>query len=1343
VLASVVGSAALLTSPSSVSAAPAPVPGGDQTVVAPAEPLLDDPQNGVQAVTELGDDLDVAADRNDLGTAELRTLLRTDETAWVDTEGRVFFIDPAPDTSVTEEGPTPARAAPLADTFTLHSNPGASRTILLDVDGADVSGTAWNTESGVTPGAQPAWDPAADGPAFSAAERLKVQQVWAMVAEDYAPFGVDVTTEDVGADRILRSSSADTVYGTRVLVTPSDDAFATICQRSCGGVAYVNAFAQTGGALQPAWVFPQALGDQAKSVAEAASHEAGHNLSLQHDGLSTQDYYTGHGVWAPIMGVGYGKPLVQWSAGAYTGANNQQDDVAILTDRLGARPDEASGSVATPSPLPDGPRTIGTRSDVDAYLLGACTVGSTVTVSPAATAANLDVRAVLHDGAGVEQAVSQPTTTSGDGTSAGGLGATLTVPGAADGTVLTVDGVGQGAWTSAGYDDYGSLGAYTVSAPGCNGDVADGAPGEPVGVTPGAAGQASVTMSWSAPSTSTGGPVTGYVVTRSGSATSQTLGPDARSHTFSGLDAGTTYQLSVRAINAVGAGRTVTVSATTAPPPPSAPSAPRDVTASYDTGLKQIEAYWTEPASAGTQPITGYAVSFDGVGLGTLPATSRGAVITNASGFSPGQHTVGVAAVSSVGSSPRATATVTVGPVVRPANDDVANAQLLTGSAGSVDGDNASATKETTDPTPPSSSAAGGYSVWYAWTPTSNGPVQLATSGGGAARDTTLAVYTGQPGSLVRVAGNDDDGAGGLHAGVTFAARSGTRYLVAVDGFATTGGSGPFTLAWQQSAPKVPSAPTSVTATAGNQSALLSWVAADDNGSPVTGYEVEVSPGGARQSVVGGAGTATVAGLTNGTTYTFTVRATNEVGSGPASSPSNAVTPAGVPDRLSTPSAVRGDRSVRVSWSPTSGNGSPVTGYVVTSTPGGQTRSVDGATTSTTVSGLTNGTAYAFTVRATNALGTSPASVASDAATPAGLPSSPSKPTAVRGDTTATLAWTVPSGNGLPVTGYVVTTSPGGAETTVGAETSTTVGGLTNGTAYSFTVRAVNAVGASGASAASDEVTPAGRPDRPAKPAVARGDRAATVSWSASGGNGSPVSGYVVTASPGGTTTSVDGRSTTASVAGLANGVAHTFTVRAVNAVGSGPSSAASDAVTPAGVPDAPALQVVRGDTTARLTWTAPAANGAPVTGYTVRDADGTRVLSASGGTASMDVGALTNGRLYRFTVSASNDAGESVASAAVAVIPSGPPAASARPSAKAGKRQVTISWRPTSANGSVVTFYRVRRNDGVTRTVRGGARSYRWTGLRKGRKYSFTIVAVNQVGAGKASPASRKAKVR
>jgi plastocyanin len=181
-----------------------------------------------------------------------------------------------------------------------------------------------------------------------------------------------------------------------------------------------------------------------------------------------------------------------------------------------------------------------------------------------------------------------------------------------------------------------------------------------------------------------------------------------------------------------------------------------------------------------------------------------------------------------------------------------------------------------------------------------------------------------------------------------------------------------------------PGAPVSVTATAGNGSATVSWSPpTTDGGSAITGYSVTSSPAGGTATVDGATTSTTVSGLTNGVTYTFTVTATNAVGTGPPSAASNAVEPTGAPAAPTAVAAAPGQASAIVSWTPpATDGGSPITGYTVTSSPAGGVVSVDGSTTTATVTGLTNGTSYTFTVTATNALGTGPPSAPSNTVSP-------------------------------------------------------------------------------------------------------------------------------------------------------------------------------------------------------------------------------------------------------------------------------------------------------------------------------------------------------------------------
>jgi uncharacterized protein (TIGR02145 family) len=171
--------------------------------------------------------------------------------------------------------------------------------------------------------------------------------------------------------------------------------------------------------------------------------------------------------------------------------------------------------------------------------------------------------------------------------------------------------------------------------------------------------------------------------------------------------------------------------------------------------------------------------------------------------------------------------------------------------------------------------------------------------------------------------------------------------------------------------------------------------------------------------------------------------------------------------------ATAGVASASVAFmAPSSTGGIAITGYKVTSSPGSIIAM--GTSSPINVTGLTNGTAYTFTVVATNAVGSSAASAASSAVTPAStVPGAPTGVAATAGVASASVTFTAPTSNGGSViTGYTVTSSPGGI-TATGATSPINVTGLTNGTAYTFTVVATNAVGNSVASAASAAVTPA------------------------------------------------------------------------------------------------------------------------------------------------------------------------------------------------------------------------------------------------------------------------------
>jgi len=190
--------------------------------------------------------------------------------------------------------------------------------------------------------------------------------------------------------------------------------------------------------------------------------------------------------------------------------------------------------------------------------------------------------------------------------------------------------------------------------------------------------------------------------------------------------------------------------------------------------------------------------------------------------------------------------------------------------------------------------------------------------------------------------------------------------------------------------PTAPGAPTTVTGVAGNTQVTVSWVAPLSNGgSSITGYIITSNPSAGNSPVtVGNVTSGIVTGLTNGTSYTFTVAAINSVDTGPSSDTSDPVTPVTTPGAPTTVTGVAGNTQVTVSWvAPTSTGGSPITGYIITSNPSaGDSPVTVGNVTSGIVTGLTNGTPYTFTVAAVNSIDTGPSSEASDPVTPATTP---------------------------------------------------------------------------------------------------------------------------------------------------------------------------------------------------------------------------------------------------------------------------------------------------------------------------------------------------------------------
>ena len=526
--------------------------------------------------------------------------------------------------------------------------------------------------------------------------------------------------------------------------------------------------------------------------------------------------------------------------------------------------------------------------------------------------------------------------------------------------------------------------------------------------------------------------------------------------------------------------------------------------------------------------------------------------------------------------------------------------------------------------------------------------------------------------------------------------------------------------------PTVPSPPTSVVATAGNAQASVAFVAPNNGGSAITGYTVTASTG---QAASGTASPIIVGGLTNGVAVTFTVTATNGIGTGGASQPSNSVTPATVPSVPVGVSAMAGVLSASVSFSASSGNGSPVTGYTVTSS-GGQTAS--GATSPITVPGLTAETAYTFTVTATNALGTSLPSAPSNTVTPYTVPAAPTAVTATAGAASASVVFTAPDNGGSAITSYAATASTG--QTASGASSPITVTGLVNGTAVTFTVTATNIAGTGPASAASNSVTPVDVPTAPLSPSAVAGYTVAVVSFlPPASNNGSAITGYTVTSSGGQTGI---GTASPITVTGLTDGTSYTFTVTATNALGTGPSSVTTNAVTPnPTAPSAPlSPSATAGNSSAVVSFTAPASTGgSPIFTYTATASTG---QSGVGNSSPITVTGLANGTPVTFTVTATNVNGTSAPSVATAAVtPSTIPAAPTGVVASPGNAQASIAFTAPNNGGSPITLYTATAPPGVVAT--GASSPIVATGLTNGASYQFVVSATNANGTGPASAPS------
>jgi PKD repeat protein len=375
-----------------------------------------------------------------------------------------------PDTTPITSVPT----YPLSETFRLHSRPTATRKIYLDFDGHTTSGTSWNL----------AWRDGADfttppfsrdaNPAFSNAEQAIVQEAFRRVAEHFAPWNVDVTTEEPGVEALRRTGPGDLNYGIRVVIGPD------VNDTGAGGIAILNSFDAP--VDVPCFTFT-GTGSDAAYIAGVTSHEVGHTVSLRHQGNLNganpiaREYFGGHGTgalsWSPIMGNGL-RPVNQWARGEYQGANEFQDNLVAIANPVSGiplAPDDHGNTRDTATFAPGLSTTAGgiisSPTDVDVFRINSGRGNLVIVPKVSLFAPNLRLQIRVLNSEGTVLG-----TYLGTGAVNNMAPRPITVVIPAEGMhFIELDGVGNGTGgipdgtgLTEGYSDYGSIGFYSFTA---------------------------------------------------------------------------------------------------------------------------------------------------------------------------------------------------------------------------------------------------------------------------------------------------------------------------------------------------------------------------------------------------------------------------------------------------------------------------------------------------------------------------------------------------------------------------------------------------------------------------------------------------------------------------------------------------------------------------------------------------------------------------------------------------------------------------------------------------------------------------------------------------------------
>ena len=586
----------------------------------------------------------------------------------------------------------------------------------------------------------------------------------------------------------------------------------------------------------------------------------------------------------------------------------------------------------------------------------------------------------------------------------------------ASGTIQTVEtsrtlrNLANGATYTVTVTAFNSAG---TSPPATAGATPFGAPGAPQNVSV-QQGDGRLGVSWSPPADDGGRAVEAYTVhwtTPAGAADSRTV--QGTQHVIEGLTNGATYTIGVTASNPAGTSPPATAGAT----PFGAPGAPRNV--SVQQGDGRLGVSWSPPADDGGRAVEAYTVHWTTPAGAADSRTVQGTQHVIEGLTNGATYTISVTATSQIGTSGHS----------EPASRRPGTPPGAPGGVTAVRGDGRiDATWQ--PPTNDGGLGIGGYTIGWISSTGASGTIQTTETSHTLRNLLNGATYT---------------------IGVTATNEAGTS-VAGAPATATPGAA--------------PSAPGTVTVDRGDGRIDVTWQPPTNNGGmAVQAYTLTwLASDGTTGSIDTTATSHTIEGLTNGTTYTIGVTATNEIGTSAASATATG-TPAHIPGAPVAVTTTRGDGTITVTWQPPASDGGlRVTGYTLLwVAPGGTTDTADTTATTHTIEGLTNGATYGITVTATNEIGTS---VAADPvrSTPARVPGPLAYAEIVIGHETLLVSWQPPNDDGgLPVRSYTLTwVAPDGAATAFDTtQTSHAIDGLIGGATYTITILANNEVGAS------------------------------------------------------------------------------------------------------------------------------------------------------------------------------------------------------------------------------------------------------------------------------------------